>query len=230
MKGWLQLLFIDMGYYSFNRAYCQPTNPYTVLENYLSDNTFFVFDGEGSYRKDSLSWYKTNRKELTFESQELRRRSIEILEGTKKRFPRNCIWMNKLEADDVIALKVQDQDTVICNDKDYLTIKSKAKLLTLNLEEVTVSRFNSKLTLDRGNRALAFQLLYGDVVDNIPRLFYGDKQIVNEIFKSSANPLLECINLLPLQRVRSSLAALTLPTPLGQTKDIIDFVLKTHQP
>ncbi len=219
-----------MGYYSFNRAYCQPTNPYKILEDYLSDNTYFVFDGEGSYRKDSLSWYKAQRKELTVESQELRKRSIEILNGTKKRFPKNCIDLNKLEADDTIAIYLQDKDTVICNDKDYLTIKSTAKLLTLNLEELTCARFHSRLTLDRGNRALAFQLLYGDVVDNIPRLYYGPNQTVNEIFEKADNPLLECIKLLPLDRVKSSLAALTLPTPLYCNRNIIDFVLDTHEP
>lgn len=240
-------IWIDASYYAFFYGYHVDTeNPYAFIENVIGPQTFIAIDSKTSIRKNSLSWYKANRKDAEHSqdangyclagckrciSNEYRRRVDNILAGLQERYPNNCLMIDGYEADDIIAMNVLPTDIVFVNDKDYLTIPTRAKLMTFKHEAVTCDRFKAPhLNVTRGNRALAYQLLHGDPVDNIPRLLLRNKAKAIEIFNSS-NALKSAIEFVGEDAAIGSLCALALPTPLLLCEpDIISCVLERHKP
>lgn len=246
-------IFIDASYYAYHFGYyADNPNPYSFIEQVNGPNVFIAMDSKINIRKNTFPWYKANRKEpesciqpLSFEGNnwewepcgqcrgcvgaKYKDRVNTILDGLYERYSNQILCTPGYEADDVIAENVMPNDTCYVNDKDYLTIPTRARLCTLKHETVTVDRFKSKWPIKRGNGALAFQLLMGDPTDNIPRRLKRDKVSAERIF-SSSNPLEAAIEYVGDEAAIESLSVLVLPTPLMSCEtDILDCVLRRYK-
>lgn len=230
-------MIIDVSYYSWDRAYAtwkaaqegRTIDSLATLHTYMQPNTVLAFDGKGSMRKDSLPWYKTNRSDPDQTSRELRVIAENLQDQIGVLYPHQSIKVKGLEGDDVIAIAAEPGDIIIGNDKDYLQLHKDILVMNLRSEFWGCERFKAPwLPIERGNKSLAYQLLYGDVADNIPRRWYGDKDTIAEVFEYH-NPLYAAISLLPIQQVKTSLVALMLPCPLyNPTSTIIDMALERY--
>lgn len=235
-------MIVDVGYWAYSRGYCiqqalkegRAMGKFDDIDPLMSPNTILAFDGVGSVRKDHLPWYKANRKKgINEQADELRAIAEQLMIDLMYRYPGQVHKERGLEADDIIGMVAKPGDFVLSNDKDYLQLPKSVILTNLKNDFWGVERFKSPhLNLRRGNASIAFQLLYGDVADNIPRLYYGDKDIIVELFEHK-NPLYCAMSLLPdMQQVRTSLSALMLPTPLANVMemktDIIDIALERY--
>lgn len=243
-------IFIDASYYAYHFGYyADNPNPYSFIEQINGPNVFIAMDSKINIRKNTFPWYKANRKELEHEfdspqqaylklcragckacaNEKYKDRVNIILDGLYERYSNQILCTPGYEADDVIAENVMPNDTCYVNDKDYLTIPTRARLCTLKHETMTVDRFKSRWSIKRGNSALAFQLLMGDPTDNIPRRLKRDKVSAERIF-SSSNPLEAAIEYVGEEAAIESLSVLVLPTPLMSCEtDILDCVLRRYK-
>lgn len=230
---------VDVGYWSWYGAYgCHKAreegrecDPFSTLENIIQDNTILAFDSVTSIRKDHLPWYKSRRSELPELAQKLAVIAYQLENELRKRFPLQTHIEAGLEADDVIAINAQPGDVIWSNDKDYLQLDERIMLTNFHGDMWGTERFKAPegVTVKRGQSSLAWQLLYGDAADDIPRRYYGgDKELIRWIFQQD-NPLYEAIKLVPPQQVKTSLVALAMPTPLWTPeKHIINSVLERY--
>lgn len=230
---------IDVGYWSWNSAYGiykaeeenRQGNPWASLEGLLNADTILAFDSVSSIRKDHLPWYKSSRHELPELAQKLQKIAFSLENELMRRYPSNVRTEPGLEADDVIAIYAKPGDIIWSNDKDYLQLDERIMLTNFRNEFWGTERFKAPegVKIERGAGALAWQLLYGDVADDIPRRYYGgDKELIRWIF-SQPNPLNEAVKLVPPQQLKTSLVALVLPTPLWTPeKHIIGSVLERY--
>lgn len=227
---------IDTGYWSWHAAYGvykakqegRVSNPYSTLESIDFSNTILAIDSVTSIRKDHLPWYKANRVNAPQISEDMRIIAERLILELTHIYPSSVRAEAGLEADDVIAIYAKPNDMIFSNDKDYLQLDPKIHITNFNGEFVTCSRFKTPFQVKRGESALAFQLMYGDVADNIPRRYYGDKSIAEWVF-NQPHPLYEAIKLIPPYQVKTSLCALALPTPLWTMgKNIINIVLDRY--
>lgn len=228
-------IIVDVSYWAWWKAYSiymsaqegRTVDWWHEIDSLIADDTLLAFDGEGSIRKDHLPWYKANRKNPSELSKSLRIIAENLMTQLKSRHITYVLERHGLEADDVVALEYTDGDHLWANDKDYLQLTD-LTLVNFNGQYWGCERFKSGHNVSRGNSSLTYQLMYGDPVDNIPRRFYGDKQIAADVFQAS-NPLLAAVEILDPQQVRASLAALALPTPLiNPTVDIIEQCLERY--
>lgn len=222
-------IIVDCGYWAWNKAYSRQPSPWETLDALVEGGAILALDSKKSIRKEYLPWYKANRKiELTKEAQELKERSIELTQRLKYRYPSSQIAeIEGMEADDVISFTVNPGDSVMGIDKDFLTIDCDFHLIDVRFKRWGVERIKTDLPIKRGKSFLAYQLLYGDAIDNVPRLLgRGDTYIAKWCFEGE-NPLQRAIDVLPPDKVRESLFALMIPSPLifGNV-DPIEYALK----
>lgn len=228
-------IIVDVSYWAWWKAYAiymagkeGQLGWWSEIDNLMSPETILAFDGAGSIRKDHLPWYKANRKNPSDLSRDLKSIATTLMDQLRYRHADHVYEQHGLEADDIVALHCSPGDWLWSNDKDYLQLTD-ITLTTFKGEMWGCERFKSGHNVQRGNSSLAYQLMYGDTADNIPRRFYGDKQIAADVFQSS-NPLLAAVEILDPQQVRASLAALMLPTPLiNPTVDIIEQALTRYE-
>jgi 5'-3' exonuclease len=226
---------IDTDYWAWNTAFWihkseVPVEPFSMIHTLIGPGTVLAFDGVGSIRKDSLPWYKENRNNPDDLSMKLRTIAEKLLRELKTLYPHQSIELKGLEADDIIAMAAKSGSVVWSNDKDYLQLPQTVILTNFRNEFWGVERFKEPtMKITRGNAALAYQLMKGDTADNIPGLVKYDRPSMREVFESD-NPLIAAIELINnLQKVRASLAALMLPTPLYSLKgDIIDIAIERY--
>lgn len=229
---------IDTDYWAWNAAFWMykstvPVEPFSMIHTLIGEDTVLAFDGQGSIRKDVLPWYKENRSNPDDLSVQLRKVASGLIRELKTMYPHQAIELRGLEADDIIAMSAQPGSVVWSNDKDYLQLPKSVMLTNFRGEFWGVERFKEPtMNITRGNAAIAYQLMVGDIADNIPRRCFYQKAEMHLVFESD-NPLIAAIELInDLQKVRASLAALMLPTPLWDLKtkkmDIIDIALERY--
>lgn len=227
---------VDVSYWAWNAAYGvykakqegHIYDPFQSLGFIGFQNTILAIDSVSSLRKDHLPWYKANRVNAPQISEDMRIIAERLILELTHHFPSSVRAEAGLEADDVIALHVQPDDMIWANDKDYLQFDSRIHLTNFRGEFWGCERFKTTFSIKRGESALAFQLMYGDVADNIPRRYYGDKEVARWVFEQE-HPLYEAIKLIHPQQVRTSLAALALPTTLHTPdKHLINSVLERY--
>lgn len=234
-------ILLDCGYWSFNKAFGYIRNSrincFDIIDAIARDNkpenVIFAMDSHLSFRKIALPEYKANRKNKDKNQRELAKVAHDLCLELQNRYPDFCFMENGLEADDIIAKHSNDDDWIICNDKDFLVMQSKATLCKLDWQSWGIERLSSKHVTDfklkRGERALVYQLIYGDVADNIPRCIDSYDRDTGPYILNHTNPLRCAIELLPSIWVRQSLNALMLPTPLDDcSKDPIEIALEMY--
>lgn len=220
-------LVIDIGYWAWNKAYSRHPEPWELLDVMCEGGAVLCVDSCKSLRRNQFPYYKANRKPI---DTDLKDRAISLTERIRIRYPNNVVEMEGLEADDVVSFNTDDEDIIICNDKDYLSLHSKATLKTLRFEEWGCERIKTSLPIKRGNSFLAFQLMYGDVADNVSRLLHFKDRTTAKFVMEQENPLLAAIELLPNPNItRDHLRLLMIPTPLIWSNiDPIEVALERH--
>lgn len=230
-------MLIDASFWAWDRAYAtwkaaqenRLIEPFENLNTMMQPNTILAFDGKGSLRKDILPWYKANRHNPSQVSIELRIIAERLLLELKYHYPHQIFEIDGLEGDDIIAMMAKPGDLLMVNDKDFLQLDDSIIVTNFRAEMWGCERFKAPLLhITRGEASLAYQLMMGDVADNIPRRWYHGKESLAEVLKAK-NPLYCAIAQLEPRLVRTSLAALMLPTPLHNiTGDIIDMALERY--
>ena len=237
MEWKLNMNIVDTGYWSWYAAYGvykakqegRTIDPYISLSFIDFNNTILAIDSVTSVRKDHFPWYKSNRSNPSQISEDMRVIANRLILELTHIYPSSVRAEAGLEADDVIAIYAKPGDMIFSNDKDYLQLDEGINITNFNGEFITCDRFKAPhLNIKRGQASLAYQLMFGDAADAIPRRYYGDKEIAVWVFEQD-NPLYEAIKLIPPQQVKVSLAALSLPTTLWTLdKHLINGVLDRY--
>lgn len=231
-------ILLDTGYYSYTKAFAYLRNPRinifdmtdAIVRDNKPENIIFAIDSPYSLRKIVNPQYKAQRKG---KQPELVKAAHDIAYKLQEKYEGFCVCEDGLEADDIIAKNATDDDWILCNDKDFLGMRSYATLCKLDWKPWGIERLADKHVMDyglkRGEKALVYQLIYGDVADNIPRCVDTyDRETGPEILKHHS-PLKRAVELLPELWVRQSLNALMLPTPLDQPHiDPIEIALEMY--
>lgn len=224
-------LLIDTGSYAWRASY---TTVFTWdrTDKLVNKGAIFCMDSPISIRQEKISWYKDQRpgKDIKYPEQGKHREMVrKFIAAFKRRYTIDT-WaeVEGAEADDVIGLLVKPGDTVMSLDKDMLTIPIDFDLIDTSNKQWSIERYwnKVKVPIHRGRSFLAYQLMTGDTADNIPRLVHTKDRKTMPWVMEQENPLYWAIKLLPEDRVRESLNALMLPTPLLFDLDSISEAMK----
>jgi len=144
-----------------------------TLEEYASDDVYFVVDGKPKRRIDKFSEYKANRKKDLTNPEEAaywenfsRQKKI-IVSMVKKYFPINVAYHPNEEADDVVyhickyKCSKEDNITIISSDSDYIQIIN--EMDNVRLFNPIARKFRGKTEYDY----VAWKAMVGDRSDNI---------------------------------------------------------------
>jgi hypothetical protein len=206
-------IVVDMGTWSWFvvAGVLHGNSRWGATDALCEQGSVLCMDSERSLRSEWLPSYKANRAELSPATQHMRRLAREWAKEATKRY--SCLVAERgLEADDLVALHASDGDVIISLDKDLLTLPEWTWLVSASLVPWGIEREQrkTKLPLAKGERWLTYQLLHGDVADNIPRLLFSKDRTTAKYVFSQEHPLLAAIDLLPEKRLKQSLACLLL--------------------
>lgn len=212
-------MLVDASYLTFKIA--MAANSKQTIDEMAANGAQFYFDHPRNKRTEVFPWYKANRKELDFKTQVLKREAKDLQEWILTRYETISHMEEGKEGDDLIGdvIRYRPYEIIVAEDKDFLQFPS-AKLVTYHGEEWGIERMHKPL--QRGSQFLAYQLMYGDRADNIPRLFYSKDIYTGPYVLASEHPLRTAIALLPYRRVVESLTCLLLPSPLFTGLDPIE--------
>jgi 5'-3' exonuclease len=174
-------------------------------------------DSSSSIRRDTYSWYKTNRNALMSEEHMLIKAEVkEWRRAAVLRYGDQVRAIEGLEADDLIGMYASPGDTVVTQDKDALQLPG-VNLVDLNDTVWTIDRvrkYCKQPGLAQGEAFLAWQLCVGDTTDTIPRLLHTkDRTTIKTILKTE-HPLKTLLEMVDLSKAIDHLNCLLTPTPL----------------
>ena len=157
-------------------------------------------DATNNWRKDAFKYYKANRKttrdKSDFDWPELFRILHKIREELSENFPYKVVYIDKAEADDVIATIVMDQAhkteklltesprfpsvtsiekepiLILSSDKDFIQLQ---KYENVNQYSPLTKKF---LNTDNPDNFLREHILRGDVSDGVPNFMSSDDTFV----------------------------------------------------
>lgn len=223
-------LLIDTGSYAWRASYSLNFS-WAKTDHYVENGAIFCLDSNASVRHQKLPWYKQNRpkNEVQYPEQAKHKAmAARFVEFFKRRYTSSCYYeLDGAEADDGIAILVKPGDKVMSLDKDMLTINVDFDLIDTNNKQWGMERFwKLSIPISRGRSFLAYQLMVGDTADNIPRLLLSSDRKTLPFVMQQENPLYWAISILPEEKVRASLNALMLPTPLLWDNDPIEEAMK----
>lgn len=223
------MFLIDASYLTFKCAGYPGSKK--VVSEWADKGAMFFLDDPVNSRMVRYPWYKANRTTLDPRTAALKVLAKELQLWLTATYPNQCMQAYGHEGDDLIAyaaLNGPDEGHVIIGeDKDFLQLCG-AWLWTVHGDPWGIERLHkkTKLPLKQGRRFLAWQLLYGDLADNIPRRLFSKDLYTGPYVFSTDDPLSTAIEMLPEQQVRESLDVLLLPSPLLTGRDPIDQALE----
>lgn len=219
-------MLVDASYLTFKTGFYASAK--STIRHWAEKDARFYLDGRRNVRSERHPWYKANRLTLDPRTAELKVLAKELQRWMAVEFPSQCFQEDGAEGDDLIAMAVLggESDMVVAEDKDYLQLPA-AWLWTLTGDPWGVERLHkkTKLPLAQGRKFVAWQLLYGDLADNIPRRLATKDLYTGPYVFSTPDPLLTAIEMLPENRVRESLDCLLMPSPLLTGLDSISQAL-----
>lgn len=219
-------MLVDASYLTFKCA--QYPSAKSTVRGWADKGARFYFDDPRNVRTEVHPWYKANRAVLDPRTAALKVEAKLLQRWMLDEFPDACFQADGHEGDDLIAMAVLagEDDVIIGEDKDFLQLPS-AWLWTLLGDPWGVDRLHkkTKLPLSQGRSFVAYQLLYGDHADNIPRrLLTKDIYTGPWVFQQD-DPLAAAIAVLPENQARASLECLLMPSPLLTGRDAIEQAL-----
>jgi hypothetical protein len=143
-------------------------------------------DAKGNWRKDAFKYYKAQRKttrdKSDFDWVELYRILHIVREEISENFPYKVIYIDKAEADDIIATIVmkrymynydeQEPILILSSDKDFVQLQ---KYENVNQYSPLTKKF---LNTDNPNNFLREHILRGDTSDGVPNFLSSDDTFV----------------------------------------------------
>lgn len=225
--------YVDFGGFSWTKCATMKYRPakevWEDVDRQVENGDMFCMDSSNSLRKESLPWYKAHRSVMPPSTEYLRQCAWEFQKKFIDMYPRSVLAEHGLEADDLCALHQTPGDWIMSTDKDMLTLQQ-AALVDLSGLPWGCERIKTKLPISQGNRWVTYQLLFGDVADNIQRLLLSKDIYSAKIIFAQANPLEAAIAYLPPALVREHLQAICLPTPLfvAPNMDPIEWALEMY--
>lgn len=226
------MLIIDSGTLSWKIVYGMQygCDPWEFTDPMMERGALLCIDSRESVRKQKYPWYKANRKALPDATKTLLYASIEWLKQAQQRYPSGWVKWEGWEADDLCAYHHQPGDMVMSTDKDLLQIPD-AILLDKDKLPWSFERVNKKqkrIQIHTAEQWLTFQLLQGDVADNIPRLSPSGDRHTGRAILASPEPLRATIAAYPEDEVRSRLDVLLCPSPLLTGEDALAVALRRY--
>lgn len=223
---------VDMGTWSWKQASAisYGASKWAATDRLAENGAKFCCDSRNGIRAAAYPSYKANRKSLPAATLNLAILARDWMREARKRY--DLIYMDGLEADDVCATisALDNNPKILSTDKDYMQLPAAelygADLLPWGIERI---QKKTKLPLRQGSVFLAYQLLYGDVSDGIPRALYSYDRTTGPYVFSCREPLIAAIEMLPEDVVRERLNLLMIPTPLFTGTDPIDEALHRYQ-
>jgi hypothetical protein len=143
-------------------------------------------DAKDNWRKDAFKYYKAQRKttrdKSDFDWVELYRILHIVREEISENFPYKVIYIDKAEADDIIATIVmkrymynydeQEPILILSSDKDFVQLQ---KYKNVNQYSPLTKKF---LNTDNPNNFLKEHILRGDTSDGVPNFLSSDDTFV----------------------------------------------------
>lgn len=223
---------VDVGYLSWKMAasVSYGGNPWELTDR-IADDALFCCDSGTSIRQAAYPSYKSNRATLPEATQKLGALAYEWRTKARKRYAFK--YEDGLEADDLCAIAAarEYQPQIMSGDKDFLQLLGDVQLVGTDLLPWGIEKIQKKtsLPLDVGEKFLAYQLLFGDKGDGIPRAIPTKDRTTAPYCFRQEHPLVAAIEMLPEAMVVERLNLLMLPTPLHSGSNPIDEVLRRYQ-
>jgi hypothetical protein len=138
-------------------------------------------DARDNWRKDAFKYYKAQRKttrdKSDFDWVELYRLLHIIREEISENFPYKVVYIDKAEADDIIATIVmkrngQEPVLILSSDKDFVQLQ---KYKNVNQYSPLTKKF---LNTDNPDNFLREHILRGDTSDGVPNFLSSDDTFV----------------------------------------------------
>ena len=138
-------------------------------------------DAPDNWRKDAFKYYKAQRKttrdKSDFDWTELFRLLHKIREEISENFPYKVVYIDKAEADDIIATIVMKRNEqkpvlILSSDKDFVQLQ---KYKNVNQYSPLTKKF---LNTDNPNTFLREHILRGDTSDGVPNFLSSDDTFV----------------------------------------------------
>ncbi len=140
-------------------------------------------DATNNWRKEAFKYYKAQRKttrdKSDFDWSELFRLLHMVREEIAENFPYKVVYIDKAEADDIIASLVLNNDSnepvlILSSDKDFIQLQ---KYKNVNQYSPLTKKF---LNTDNPETFLREHILRGDVSDGVPNFLSSDDTFVTD--------------------------------------------------
>ena len=140
-------------------------------------------DASDNWRKDAFKYYKAQRKttrdKSDFDWSELFRLLHMVREEISENFPYKVVYIDKAEADDIIATIVMKRDErepvlILSSDKDFVQLQ---KYKNVNQYSPLTKKF---LNTDNPDNFLREHILRGDTSDGVPNFLSSDDTFVTD--------------------------------------------------
>jgi len=140
-------------------------------------------DATNNWRKEAFKYYKAQRKttrdKSDFDWSELFRLLHMVREEIAENFPYKVVYIDKAEADDIIAALILNNDTnepilILSSDKDFIQLQ-KYK----NVSQYSPLK-KAFLNTDNPENFLREHILRGDVSDGVPNFLSSDDTFVTD--------------------------------------------------
>ena len=140
-------------------------------------------DASDNWRKDAFKYYKAQRKttrdKSDFDWSELFRLLHMVREEISENFPYKVVYIDKAEADDIIATIVMKRDErepvlILSSDKDFVQLQ---KYENVSQYSPLTKKF---LNTDNPDNFLREHILRGDTSDGVPNFLSSDDTFVTD--------------------------------------------------
>ena len=140
-------------------------------------------DASDNWRKEAFKYYKAQRKttrdKSDFDWSELFRLLHMVREEISENFPYKVVYIDKAEADDIIATIVMKRDErepvlILSSDKDFVQLQ---KYKNVNQYSPLTKKF---LNTDNPDNFLREHILRGDTSDGVPNFLSSDDTFVTD--------------------------------------------------
>lgn len=207
------------------------SEPWSRIDNLMESGAVLCLDSKTSIRKLNYPKYKANRKELPPETKKLLYAAINLSRLAKARYVlgKNVLYEEGLEADDLVGLYYKPGDGCCSGDKDYLQLPG-LTMYNSNFDVWGFERLNKQVrtNIDTHERCLVWQMMKGDVADNIPRLIpSGERKLLADLINSQF-PLRAAIERVGYLSARDQLSLVLLPTPLHTGVDPVEYAVARY--
>lgn len=230
-------LFLDGGTVLWKAAFAQQNDvdPWPRLDDLIESGAVLCLDSKTNIRKVFAPYYKANRAQKTMDpaTKALMYAAINLSRETVKRYKlgEQVLYHEGLEADDLVGLNYKPGDGCVSGDKDFLQLPG-IKMFDSKFNPWGFERLNKQVrtNIDTAERCLVWQMLKGDVADNIPRLVpSGERKLLSQLINGD-DPLRAAVTRVGIPKAMEQLSLVCIPTPLHMGVDPIEYVYARYYP